>query len=270
LNYPYNSYERWPSSEQTLAADAQGTFTSTNVQLSSIPTKLLIFVRPNNAQLQKNPFVPDCFARCESLTVQWGNKSGLLSSASIQQLYDISVRAGCTLSYNDWACVPMPKAAISTSYGASHCYGTGSVIGIDPVDLGLSSIDAPGKLQNTTLYVSGNFRNVSGASQVMVMYVVAVSAGLVSLFNGRCSLLVGTLNSNNILNSHAQSAGKLISYSDVRRMYGGNFLSDIKPNLQNLLKRKKDKEASMGMGAGSSGVAGGVRVTRTNLRDRLQ
>jgi len=271
LNYPYFNIERWPgSSQQSPTTLATATFTSNNVQLSSIPSKVYIFVRPTNASLQANPCIPDCFARIEKVNIQWGNRSGLLASASIQQLYDISVRAGCCLSYNDWAAVPMAKNLTSSTFGGTHVYGTGSVLAIDPIDLGLDSIDAPGKLQKTSLYVSCDIRNMGAATQAMELYVVAVSQGIFTLFNGQASSLIGVLNSNDVLNAHEQTAGRMVSYADARRMYGGNFLSDIKADLQGLLKKKK---APMGLGSSGAGqgagVSGAARMTRMSLKDRL-
>lgn len=264
LNYPYFSVERWPSNSQTVASQASATFTSNNVQFSSIPSKLYIFVRPTNSVLQKNPCQPDCFAAIQSINLQWGNRSGLLASASLQQLYDISVRAGCVLCYNDWAGVPMAKHAASAVYGQAgqQVYGTGSVLGIDPIDLGLDSIDAPGKLQKTSVYVSVVARNRAGVSLSMELYVVAVSQGIFTLFNGQASSLIGVLNSNDVLNSHDQTAGKMLSYSDARRMYGGNFLSDLKADLRSLAKKKVPKMAGMG-------ATGAARVSRQSLADRL-
>lgn len=267
LNYPYFNMERWPSNAQSVAANASATFTSNNVQLSSIPSKIYIFVRPENALLQRNPCSPDCFARIESISLQWGNRSGLLASASTQQLYDIAVRAGCCLSYSDWAALPMAKSVAASGFGASSIYGTGSILAIDPIDLGLDSIDAPGKLQQTSLYVSVNARNVSGVTMNMQLYVVAVSQGIFTLFNGQASSLIGVLNSNDVLNSHEQSAGRLISYAEARRTYGGNFLSDLKADLHGLMKKKK--AAPMGAGISGAGATGAARVSRQTLRDRL-
>lgn len=270
LNYPYFNIERWPSNAQSVGSQTEVTFTSNNVQLSSIPSKIYIFVRPTNSVLQKNPAQSDCFAAIKSVNLQWGNRSGLLASASIQQLYDISVRAGCCLSYNDWAGVPLAKAASPSDYGSAgnQVYGSGSVLAIDPIDLGLDAIDAPGKLQKTSLYCSVQAINRAETSLSMELYVVAVSQGIFTLFNGQASSLIGVLNSNDVLNSHEQTSGQMLSYSDARRMYGGNFLSDIKSDLRSLAKKKKPK--MMGMGANSGGaVSGAARVSRQSLAERL-
>jgi len=268
LNYPYFNIERYPTDETTIVKNLGNSITinSTNVQLNSIPTKLYVFCRANNTQMQKNPYAPDAFYRLSqsagsALTLQWGNRSGLLASASKQQLYDICVRAGCTLSYADWSGVAQQSAIVAAAgqlTASTVFYGTGSVIAIDPIDLGLDSISAPGKLDQITLQVSATWENPSKVTSNCTMYVVAVSAGIFTLFNGQASCLIGVLNSTDILNSHAQSESKMLNYFDTKEIYGGGFLNDLKSNLRHLRSKKV------------AAVEGGSRVSRQTLASRLQ
>jgi len=273
LNYPYSNIERYPTDYGAPAVAASGlpgaavTMNSTNVQLSSIPTKIYVFARANNTQMQLNPYTPDSFMRLESFNMQWGNRSGLLSSASRQQLYDISVRAGCTLSYNDWAGIGQLNGstvgtytqATATGLITQQYFGSGTVLAIDPIDLGLDSVDAPGKLDQITLQINGTWSNIgTTAMNGCTLYVVAVSAGVFTLFNGQASSLIGILNSNDILNSHAQSGAQMLDYFATKQIYGGGFLSDLASNLRHM-KVKRAKSA-----------AGGSAISRGTLRDRLQ
>jgi len=278
LNYPFVNMERYAVQASAIpvavsSGAVSGTtidIVSNNVQLNSIPMKLYIFCRADNSQMQKNPFSPDSFLRLNSINLQWGNRSGLLASASKQQLYDISVRAGCTQSYADWAGLPQSTAAYGaasadnqTGLIAQHYFGTGTVLAIDPVDLGLDSIDAPGKLDQITLQVDAKWDWLSTfapATAAVTMYVVAVSGGVFTLFNGQASSLIGVLNSTDILNSHAQTESKLLNYFDTKERYGGNFLSDLKQGLKGMNKKKV---------AEGAGATGGMRVARATLAQRL-
>ena len=283
LNYPLSVVQRYPVDYASMAAlgfsgglevaTAQQ-MNSVNVQLNSIPTRLYIFARAQNQALQLNPFYTDSFLRLAQggtpLNLQWGNRSGLLASASIQQLYDISVRSGCTLSYADWAGLGQASSINTSATFASnapggHYYGTGSVMVIDPIDLGLDSVDAPGKLEQITLQINASYQNVSAAALVPTFYVVAISAGLFTLFNGQASSLIGVLNSNDILNSHKNTEAQLHNYQHARNLYGGNFLSDLKGNLAHLKKKAK----TVAMDAAGAGISGAARVSRTALKDRL-
>ena len=286
LNYPLSVVQRYPVDYMSMSALAYNAapnatesataqpMNSVNVQLNSIPTRLHIFARAQNQALQLNPFYTDSFLRLAQggspLNLQWGNRSGLLASASIQQLYDISVRSGCTLSYADWAGLGQASGALTSATWASnvpggHYYGTGSIMVIDPIDLGLDSVDAPGKLEQITLQINASYQNVSNAPIVPTFYVVAISAGLFTLFNGQASSLIGVLNSNDILNSHKNTEAQLHNYQQARNLYGGNFLSDLKQNLSGLKKKAK----AMPMDAAGAGISGAARVSRTALKDRL-
>jgi len=281
LNYPFSNIERYPNDSGTvptavasgLPTGQQTVINSSNVQLSSIPTKIYIFARANNTQMQLNPFSPDCFMRLDSLNLQWGNRSGLLAQASRQQLYDISVRAGCTQSYADWAGLPQAAnigadradftAGKQIGLVTQQYYGTGTIMAIDPVDLGLDSVDAPGKLEQITLQINGTYAWLGNTvPNGVTQYVVCVSAGVFTLFNGQASSLIGVLNSNDILNSHAQSGAQMLNYFDTKQVYGGGFLSDLASNLKHL----KVKKAKCAGGA----VDGGRAIARGSLRDRLQ
>lgn len=267
LNYPYVSIERYlnnVSVNSIASGSSLGSLSSNNVQLNSVPSKLYIFGRLSKSQLQKNPYSPDCFIQLKNLQLQWGNRSGLLGSASEQQRYDIAVRAGCTLSYADWACLPLNNDTAGADYGkaAQQYRGCGTIQAIDPIDLGLDSLCAPGKLDQITLQVQCDATNYSGITVNDVDFmVVAVSQGIFTLFNGQASSLIGVLNSNDILNSHEQTASELISYADARSMYGGNFLSDLKSSLSHLGKKRKVEAAGS--------ASGGQRVARSALSARL-
>ena len=281
LNYPYVNLERYPSALGSAATAVSSgvpaaavTINSTNVQLNSIPTKLYIFARANNSQMEKNPYSPDSFCRLASLNLQWGNRSGLLASASMQQLYDISVRAGCMQSFADWAGLGRAKGAANALGADIPCglvtqqyFGTGTVMAIDPIDLGLDSIDAPGKLDQITLQVNATWQWLStGPAVGLDMYVVAVSAGVFTLFNGQASSLIGVLNSTDILNSHAQTESKMMDYFETKSIYGGGFLSDLKSNLRHL----RQKKAAMAAGAGvCASASGGQRISKMTLAQRL-
>jgi hypothetical protein len=291
LNYPYVGIERYPTDYgSTVSAVSAGLpvggnfqINSTNVQLNSVPTKIYVFARLNNTQLLSNPYSPDSFLRLESMNLQWGGRSGLLSSASIQQLYDISVRAGCTQTFNDWAGrlqananvngLGLSTVGVQTGLVTQQYYGSGSVMAIDPIDLGLDSIEAPGKLEMITLQINANWSWLSTfapSGNVITMYVVAVSAGVFTLFNGQASSLIGVLNSSDILNSHAQSEHKMLDYFETKQTYGGGFLSDLKHNLRHL--KSKQSKATGGSGMATAGAAsnGGARVHRATLAERLQ
>lgn len=102
--YPYYSVDRYPTSNG-LALTAYGTAASTNsvtqssanIQLNSIPTKMYIFARQRNQD--RTAFTSDIFAGITNVSINFDNRSGLLSSATQFDLFKMSQENGMNLSW---------------------------------------------------------------------------------------------------------------------------------------------------------------------------
>jgi hypothetical protein len=142
------------------------------------------------------------------------------------------------------------------------------------------------------LQMNVTVKNVSKATITPTLYVIAVSQGIFSVFNGQTSALIGVLTSNDILDSHKQTAHAMITYSEVRHINGGNFLSDLKDKLVSIWHRIKPylskgldiaKVAAPLLGLGEDGgddggddggvraygVKAGARMSRKSLKHRM-
>lgn len=304
LNYPYFNIERFPTdTNSALAAGAATQLSSNNIQLNSIPSKLYVFARRRNADMQSSLFNPDTFLKIESISVQWGNRNGVLASANQRQLFDLAVKNGCQLSWAAWSGLGMSRPVLaSAGFGttAEQYAGTGSILALDPIDLGLDALDAPGKLAQLMIQMQVNVRNVSSNPITPSLYIVVVSQGLFSIYQGQASSLIGVLTSEDILECHRQTARELITYADVRRLNGGNFLSNIKDKLVNLWHKARpivekgvelakkygpvvapllglgEEEAMMyadgvtARGVRAKGVRAGASVSRKTLKSRMR
>jgi hypothetical protein len=89
---PFYELPRYISPVGAIAQGATETFQSPNLQLNMIPDKLIIFVRKALASQTTND--PDWFLPIEGISINWNNQSGILSSASRQDLYRYSREAG--------------------------------------------------------------------------------------------------------------------------------------------------------------------------------
>lgn len=292
LNYPYFNVERFPTDLPVAPPGVRQVASSNNIQLNSIPSKLYIFLRKRNQDLNSLPFSADTFMQINSVSIQWGNRNGVLASADQRQLYDLACKNGFMGSWAAWSGQRLNKPALaSAGFGtpAQQYAGLGSILALDTLDLGLSALDAPGKLAQLMLQVQVNYTNVSNANIQPTMYVVAVSQGLFTLYNGQASALIGVLTSEDILRSHKQTGHEMISYAEVRRINGGNFLSDIKDKLMSVWKKIKPYAATAlqaantvapllglgedGMMAGEgvrAGVRAGAKIPRRKLKNRLK
>ncbi len=224
ITYPYFDVQRYPTDQAPLAAGASATFISNNIQLNSIPRRMYIFARMRNQDLYSSAENTDTFLSIENISIQFQNKNGLLASASKQQLYEMSVANHCHLSWAEWSGGPVYPASgnFATRYGS-----VGSVLCIEfATQIGLDSLDAPGKLAQSMLQVQALCTNVSNAVITPSLYIVTVLEGTFTVEGlGRSSTNIGVINSEDIINCQ-QMAG--INYNETQHVNGGNFMSGLR------------------------------------------
>ena len=123
----------------TLGAltNAASTRTFSNVILGQVPSRMYIFARPSNSALTEA--IADGFACIEGLNMTIGNRSGILASASTQQLYQMSVSNGLCMNWVEF----------NRRVGSVVCIDVASDIGsLQPGSLGNLSISFDVTLAN--------------------------------------------------------------------------------------------------------------------------
>ncbi len=185
--YDYIEYEAHNSTNSSsLAASAQRTFTMSASNLSAIPSKIFVRVADAKSDLGFLPATalnggltnPDVSrTRLDSITVQWGGRSGILSNASPRQLYNIAVENGLKMSWADYS---------------ENC---GSIFCIDVAkDIGLKSNEAVGLLSAPQLGMNVQVTNISGrAIPNPTLYVTVVYDGVWTNMNGAISKVTGVV-----------------------------------------------------------------------------
>lgn len=153
ITYPYYDVQRYPldfpSAVTPGASNATGIISSNNLQLNSIPRLMYIYARTRNQDLYAvgtGCTLTDTYLALENINITFANYTGLLSSCSKFQLYQIAIKNGCTMNWAQWSgerendpasfIFPVPQ------------YGTiGSVLAIEfATDIGLPSDMCPGKM----------------------------------------------------------------------------------------------------------------------------
>lgn len=201
LSYPY--YEVLITQQtvgQITNAGAQGFVNMNAINLESIPKRVYICLRERDTDI--NFTTSDSFARIDKIQVNWANNQGKLSSASVQDMYEIAKRNGCNMNYAQWY---------------RHC---GSVLALDiGKDIGLSSLDAPGLLSNPQLSMSVNFTNTGSRNINYSLYVFVVYEGVLNINNGMITKQISVLNTSDIVN--AQENSKMLVAKHAKNYYGG-------------------------------------------------
>ena len=271
-SWPYFEVTSYPTSIGSLAAGASSVFSVNSVQIKAIPNKIYVFARRSDAT--QSYLTTDTFAGISNITVSYGTKVGLLSTASQQELYQMSLKNGLKMNYSEFIA------------------NIGSVVCIKPgEDIGLDALSASGMLDNQTLSMNVTVKNISSQTIAYTLYMVVVNSGTVSMVNGSFMHQVGVFNSQDVLNLDNENAPVVPYVKDIS-VYGGNWLDSVKNWLVNARDKVKPylspildfipdprvQAARKVIGVGArrkmskkrGGVlVGGKKMSKDMLRDRL-
>lgn len=297
--YPYHDIQRYTTDGVPVAPGATGDKSTDSIQLSVIPRRLFMFIRRRNGDETIN--TTDSFLSIESISVNFGNRSGLLSSASKRDLYNMSRKNGCNMTWTEWSGEDVPFLSGNTN---SVKNGVGSVLCLYiPEDIALTNSDllAPGVSEKVNLQIRVSYKNNHPTETINPqIYVVVDNEGLFTITNGLGLAQIGVLNKEDVLNAQPMEG---VNYEDVLDLYGGDFWSgigsffkklpgriqkgakfikeDVMPIAKQLapilmplmgLGEMEGKGLVGGMITGGKGgmITGGKLVRRQQLRDRLK
>jgi hypothetical protein len=215
IPYPYNKFSSYPSQQFTLnqfgSTGTSMNITLGNQNLTSIPTRAYVYVQ--NTQGTRNLSSTDTFAVLDQVTVTWNSVPLFGANCTQQDLYNISVKNGCNMSWEQW----------SLKVGSIFAFDFG-------VDVGLNPNQCAGLLQKNTINVNVVCHNQSVNAQTLQLYLLIVEEGTLSIINGQTVIQVGVLNEQDALNAEANR--NEIPYHNERNIYGGkrhggDFFGDL-------------------------------------------
>lgn len=257
ISYPYYVVNRFPTGPTAIASNTTTVVSSNNIQLNSIPRRMYIFARQQNGEQTFNS--TDTYAEIQNISIQFENVSGLLASASEQDLYNISKQNGLNMSWTDWTGGPVQ--------GSSGIYGTcGSVLCICPgIDIGLPDNLSSGVVGQFMMQYNITLRNpnvgTNAKSINYMLYLITVDEGVWSITNGTSIPQgQGVVSQMDVLNAKSKP---WISYDDVAFAQGaGRFFSNMKNHMRrrmhHLMHEKHDKGEGVNVGGVNVGGNGGV------------
>lgn len=246
LMYPLQSVNLYRTSQSGSVAKQGGTITciSNTLQWPSIPLKIYIWAQLASSIINSSDVnqvaSTDTFLAINNISIQFNNRSGLLSSASQQQLYMMSVDNGLSMSWNEFSGYTND---INTSIESTfNTIGTvGSLLVLDPnKNFGLDGNEAISSLGNYQFQVASmsctNQNNWQNYAQVD-LNIVAVFDGYL-LVNGQFySTQLGVNSKVDVTTSPIHTMG----YNEVVNMYGGgdffSTLGNIAGKLNDLVKK---------------------------------
>jgi hypothetical protein len=203
--------------------DSQVVRTS-NIQLNQIPDKIIIFVRKSmNAQTNTDP---DYALTITQAQINFNNQSGILASATQQDLYRYSVENGSNQSWYEFSGSANLRDAALPGGGRLPMSGSYLVLEFGKDIQLVEDFYAPGSLGNFNLQVQLSVRNQTAAALTDTEIVmITMNSGVFVCERGTSSTYTGILTKSDVLDASTQEA---YTRSDVVRMVGGGFLDTLK------------------------------------------
>jgi hypothetical protein len=211
---------------------------------------MYIYARQQNQYLSY--YSTDTFMAINNISLNWNNRQGLLSSATQQDLYKISVKNGYSGSWEEWSGYTYTPFVVNsgvTPNEPTYIGTSGSVLCLEfGTDIGLRDTEAPGMLGTYQLQINVNCTNTNqlstlpippgmnslGESLIPSLYIVIISEGIFTIENNRSIAQIGVISKEDILNSQQMPH---INYNTVMAMQGsGDFFGKLKRISKDVLR----------------------------------
>lgn len=232
ITWPYFNVAKYVTETNAIPYGGRNDIYSNNIQLSTIPRRFYIYARQNNSTLYSNPGYTDTFYGINNISVQFENYTGLLAEASKFQLYEMSRKNHCNLSWSEWNGKNLYKVGGADFNNQDTYGGVGSIICIEfASDIGLDEYNAPGVGNgNYNLQIRCNVENIDPTGNhdnlPVSLYVLVISEGTFTVVqSGSAVTQLSVISSQDVLNARSSP---FVDYTDVEDVNGGNFFSGLK------------------------------------------
>lgn len=244
---PYLDYPRYLttfSSGTTIAPLATSTLTSQSIQLNQIPDLILISARvPMNSQNQYNT---SSFLTINNISVNFNNASGLLASATQQDLYNISSANGSSQSFYEFR--GFADINDNVSGGTTKKSTTGSLLVLNPV----FNFSLPSYLSASSLgqyQFQFNLQVTNQFSYPIVqpeICIITMNSGIFATQQGTSQIFTGILTKEQVLRTKEQNPVAQLDSGEYKRMVGGKLQNRGMGNLAKMVKGMKEKMDNRG------------------------
>lgn len=210
LTYAYQEIQVYKTTAAGLAAGASVDVVAPSINLSAIPRRVIIWAEENRQDRQGNAVAivgktDTLKAAITAINLSFGNRSGLFSSASQQDLYYIAKKNGLDMTYSQYS-----------KY-------VGSVLALDfGRDIGLPTDLSVGTLANPQFGVTVSIKNVSAATVNFEVKYAIIYDGCMTIVNGSVNRQLGILSQNDVLEAQLKSQ-EIVSDEQCENLFGGRI-----------------------------------------------
>jgi hypothetical protein len=190
LSYPFASIQNFIYQYTNQISPQQNTIqlTTNTIQFQTIPHRIIIGVSKNTGQKTRQD--TESFLPITNVNLTWDNRSGVLSTLNQYDLYEICVKNGLKMSWNNFNGTQM-YVFNGTVFRTFN--GTSAPIALDfGTDIPLLNEDYPGKrgTWNFQVTVTAN-NNRSEQNWLPQIDVIVIYTGRMDINNGNVSQIVG-------------------------------------------------------------------------------
>jgi hypothetical protein len=256
-------------------ANTSRTLSSNNIQLNQLPDYFIIYCR--DAYLNTTTpgstamFSRTGFFTINSISVNLSNTSGLLSSATQQDLWRMSVNNGSNQSWLGFSgSVNVNNEPSGFGEGDTFIRTAGSVLILSPaMDLSLPDYITSGSIGQFNFQFNLGVTSYEETAAKPEIVVIAVNSGIFSTIAGSSSVYTGILSKQIVLDTKSSQRIDPITSAQYIRSVGGSLadraLGALKANP--LVKKYTDKIKDRMCGGGPSGGAiSGGRLANLTIR----
>jgi hypothetical protein len=221
---PYLEYPRFLfNSTQAIPANDRITLTSQTIVLPQIPDMLVIYCKPRllNGAPVNNPQFGDFYLPLDNISLNFDNYSGLLSSHTPEQLYNITVDNGLEMDWNAWN-----GLGYSVIGGVRANLVGGFLVLRFGKDIQLQSAQAPGVIGNYTLQYNVRVNNRFNVPvSDLTLYTMTINSGFFETQAGSSRILKGPITESDVIS--ARESSSVMTRTKLERMVGGSFWSKM-------------------------------------------
>lgn len=206
--YPYYYLDDQVFEDVKLVpAHGSTTYKTNSFNLDSVPKYLYVFVRRSNSSRTYED--TDTYAFINNLSITFANNPNQLSNAQPNQLYSMSVKNGCKLSWAQW----------SKYVGSVVCVDFSQDISLpDDMFVGMRN-------PNAQLSVQVQWQNLADEAVSFSVYCIPSYSGVFDITAGQAQTLSGIVSLQDYMSAPDIHT---LDYVDAHNFYGGNFFSKIR------------------------------------------
>jgi len=265
---PFLDYPRYLSiqnNNNSIASNASTTLTAPSIQLNQIPDLILISVRvPMSSQTWS---YASSFLTINNISINFNNASGLLSTATQQDLYNMSYRNGSQQSFyefNGFAGINNNSAGTQTLVPT-----IGSLLVLNPsLDFSLPSYLSASSLGQYQFQFNINVTNQFPFSITPEICIVTMNSGIFAIQQGTAQIFTGILTKQQVLQTKEQNPVPHLETSEYQRLVGGKLGNLGMANVLKMVRERpllKHISHVMSGGATSGGVMSGGSHKKSKL-----